>query len=64
MNNASVFAKATMDKPVFESDFLTNDSLAPTFVFCLEGPSLKRPAINGIYDLHQTRPKRTSIYRD
>jgi hypothetical protein len=44
MNNSSVF----------ESDFLTNDSLVPTFVFGHESQTLKRPAINGIYDLHQT----------
>ena len=31
---------------VFESDFLTNDSLVPAFVFCRESQSLTR--------LHQT----------
>jgi hypothetical protein len=46
MNNSSVF----------ESDFLTNDSLVPTFVFGHESQTLKRPEISGIYDLHQTRP--------
>jgi hypothetical protein len=54
MNNSSDFAKATTDKPVFESDFLTNDSLVPAFVFGHESQSLKRPALNGIYALHQT----------
>ena len=39
---------------VFESDFLTNDSLVPAFVFCRGSQSLTRPAISGIYDLHQT----------
>ena len=39
---------------VFESDFLTNDSLVPAFVFCRGSQSLKCPAISGIYDLHQT----------
>jgi len=39
---------------VFDSDFLTNDSLVPAFVFGREGQRITRPAINGIYDLHQT----------
>jgi hypothetical protein len=39
---------------VFKSDFLTNDSLVPAFVFCRESQSLTRPAISGIYALHQT----------
>ena len=30
MNKPSVFAKATTDKPAFDSDFLINDSLVPT----------------------------------